>query len=156
MQIHLKVKVCSLAAEQRIIRRLEKRLKKYGPENQKAREQFWSLRTHRKELGVIARHSHLALAFMRGRPYDTVEAKTWTLPDWDAVEKNALTFSEEDSRKVKQAFEAWRQAADTHARHQREVLRSLAPHRAAERRRRYQERNTNEARAARAATRAAE
>jgi hypothetical protein len=64
----LRVNIKSLAAEARIIR---KEAKRAGPRYRDA------LTGHRKgRLREEARMAHLALAFMRGRPYKSVEAKS--------------------------------------------------------------------------------
>lgn len=72
------------------------------------------LRQHRT--GIVrheSRHSQLAYAFLRGKPYCKTEDKACSYPNWDKVQKIAQRFSEEDSRVVAQRFEQWRQEAHT-------------------------------------------
>lgn len=80
MNIYLKVKIASLAAEARIIRKLAaKRRQKNDPVR-------LSLHDHRK--GIVrstARASQLAYAFLRGKDYLKVEGTALSQPDWSAV-----------------------------------------------------------------------
>lgn len=74
----LRVKIKSLAAEARIIRNEEGRF----PRGQRHHTTFQSLHSHRT--GIVrreARHALLAYAFMRGRQYRQLEAKTHAEPD---------------------------------------------------------------------------
>jgi hypothetical protein len=105
MNIHLKVKVSSLAAEARIIRNLEKKFKR-GDHPVRV-----SLSDHRR--GVVryeARHSHLAYGFLRNRSYATMEAKARVKPDWNKVAKMVERYGDGDKRELMQRFEAWRVA----------------------------------------------
>ncbi len=77
-RIYLKVKVCSLAAEARLIRREERR----------SRTHRMGLAEHRR--GPVrreARSALLAYGFLRGRQYLQLEAKVHTKPDWRRVEE---------------------------------------------------------------------
>lgn len=65
-----------LAYESTLIRREEKIAK---PRN---REEFWKLRDHRvNDVRNASRAAQLTYAFLRGKPYKSVEAKT-TDPEW--------------------------------------------------------------------------
>lgn len=98
---HLKVKIKSLAAEARIIRHEERKYR--GLERR-------ALQDHRR--GVVryeARHSQLAYAFIRGRPYSAVEAKCHEAPDWDKVRSIVTRFSDGDKAGVRfdNEWKAW-------------------------------------------------
>jgi len=102
---HLKIKIKALAAEAGIIRH----------EERKTREmERWELSRHRRTtVREEARHSLLAYAFWRGRPYAEVEASgTANPPDWDRVEKIAARFGRITANPA--AWIAWRQAAEAH------------------------------------------
>jgi hypothetical protein len=77
---------------------------------------FWGLQHHRKNVvRKEARDTHVALHFLRGKPYSTVEAFAYSRPNWDNIERMILTYSEgEDPRDVKQRFEQWHQTAAIH------------------------------------------
>ena len=88
-RVHLKVKIKSLAAEAKIIRREERlvleKIRRGWTDRVWA---FDTLQSHRK--GVVrteARASHLAYAFIRGKAYRTVEAtvRAGNEPDWEKV-----------------------------------------------------------------------
>ena len=81
MKTHLKMKICSLAAEAKIIRREEHKWKK-----RRRPEVSASLREHRT--GIVrreARHSHLAYGLLRGRTYAMVEQPKSRPADWNRV-----------------------------------------------------------------------
>lgn len=124
MKTELKIKICTLAAEARIIRREENRWAKkitYTVVNHKTGETRTrtklirkdhpvavSLRDHRR--GVVrreARSALLAYGFLRGRPYRAMEAKSYTKPEWKRVQLLAERFAGLDPRDVRQKFEAW-------------------------------------------------
>lgn len=86
----LKVNIKSLAAEAKIIRREESKLKKRleGPLDASLRSKMcvtlMKLREHRKgPLRQETRVSQLAYAFLRGLPYSAVEAKVRDTEDWN-------------------------------------------------------------------------
>lgn len=90
---HLTVKINTLAAEARIIRRKERSLKKRGPLAGLTLQRFESLQIHRKlSLRNEARHSLLAYAYLRGMPYRMVERTCHESPNWAAVTKNVNRF----------------------------------------------------------------
>jgi hypothetical protein len=108
--LELKVKACSLAAEARIIRNLELRLKRKGlSNNQRRSDQFFSLQTHRRrDVRFEARATHLARAFLKGIPYGKLEAKCYTNPPMNRAEEIATKFSSFDKRIIAQRFAAWK------------------------------------------------
>lgn len=122
----LKVKIKSLAAEARIIKNEERKLKTVKVEvpvkdragnvlRQKivrklaARKQlqFNSLREHR--VGVVraeARNSLIAYAFLRGRPYSVVAPKDSRLVDRTSVARMALKYGPSDLQNLPKTHEA--------------------------------------------------
>ena len=82
---HLKVKIKSLAAESKIIRKEEFRAPSQYERN--------NLALHRR--GIVrstARHSLLAYGFLRGRSYAQMEGKAFSPPNWDQVRKDVEKF----------------------------------------------------------------
>lgn len=77
--IFLRVKIKSLAAEARIIRREESR----WPHGRRELGGIWSqLNSHRRfDVRKEARSAQLAYGLLRGRLYTVLEAKTWEAPD---------------------------------------------------------------------------
>jgi hypothetical protein len=113
MNIELKIKIKSLAAEARIIRDEELKLKrhrKWGSEDLLGK--YVSLHSHRTvAVRKSCRSTHLAYGFLRGRSYKRIEATCYTKPDWAAIEKMILRYGVGDPRDLKQRFEEWKQAA---------------------------------------------
>ena len=107
MNIFLKVKLCSLAEEGKIIRRLERKLAK---SKLKKQHPAWKpLHDHRRmQVRKEARATGLAYGFLRGRDYKRIENKTHTKPDWANVERMVLKYSTKDSRALQQQFEEWK------------------------------------------------
>ena len=92
----LRVKVGSLAAEARIIRRLEASIRrKWRKSRERTAEQVaelhhrhFVLREHRiREVRPEARATQLAIGFLRGRSYQQMEPTTKSKPDWARVER---------------------------------------------------------------------
>lgn len=84
----LRVKLKSLAAEAKIIRREEQR--SWGSFRDE-------LRLHR--VGTVrqaARETHLAYGFIRGRALEQMEAKAAVKPDWEAVRKMVKKYGPRD------------------------------------------------------------
>jgi hypothetical protein len=80
LRVCLRVKVKSLAAEAKIIRKEEKRVK-----SQSIRE---SLYRHRIDVvRYEARHTNIAYGFLRGRTYAEIENKPRTAPNWDKIRR---------------------------------------------------------------------
>ena len=108
MNIYLKMKIMSLAAEARIIRTEEKK----WPGEHVARNGLHRHRMH--EVRPEARHALLAYGFLRGRHYRALEAKAARAPDWDRVQKLAEKFgaaTKADQPIVAQRFAQWKDAA---------------------------------------------
>lgn len=133
--LELKVKAVTLAAEARIIRNLEKRLKRRkkdgtgGMHNPLTFAQYNSL--HRHRLDVVrpeVRATNLARAFLKGKKYRWVEEKTHECSDptksiaaiFDGrtvlhrAMEIAIGFSALDPRVIKQRFAEWEAEAKEH------------------------------------------
>ncbi len=96
--VYLKMKIMSLAAEARIIRREE--LRWYGGSSLRV-----GLRTHRVgDVRSEARHALLAYGFLRGRAYAVLEAAL-SEPTWARVASLAAKYG--DRRTTPQVIEAW-------------------------------------------------
>lgn len=106
---HLTVKINTLAAEARIIRRKERSLKKRGPLAGMTLQRFTSLQNHRKTIvRRETRHSLLAYAYLRGCPYHVVEQTCDEKPDWSLVARNVSRFSENPNKaEVTRQVKAW-------------------------------------------------
>ena len=94
---YLKIKIMSLAAEARIIRREEHKWPTVGPSGVLSTRD--GLRLHR--VGPVrdaARHAQLAYAFLRGRPYASVEAPNSEPFSFFQVAGNVARFDENWSR----------------------------------------------------------
>jgi hypothetical protein len=73
-----------------------------------------SLRFHRK--GIVrheSRHAQAALGFLRDRPFNRIEDRPNSFPNWDKVAEIASRFSDEDKRILMQKFEQWSQEANS-------------------------------------------
>lgn len=99
----MRVRVKELAKEATFIRHEENKIKSQGPLdlNPKGAE-FWKLRSHRtNEVRNAARAAQLAYGFLRGKPYKTLERKSYT-PDYlmfkikDEVKRLASKFGGQD------------------------------------------------------------
>lgn len=100
MSVFLKMKLKSLAAEARIIRRQE--LKTRGPTWNLTRESL-----HRHRIDVVrraSRETHLAYGFIRGRSYDSMERKCLVDPDFKAVATMVRKYAPEKA----EGFESWK------------------------------------------------
>lgn len=82
--------------------------------SQEAYDKFWGLQHHRKNVvRKEARDTHIALHFLKGKPYETVEIKAYNQPDWDNIERMVIKYNHgEDPRVVKQRLEEWFQEAE--------------------------------------------
>lgn len=98
MNVYLKVKIKSLAAEAKIIRAEERKSSKSldhakTPEaRDKANARYCGLRGHRT--GIVreeARYSLIAYGYLRSVPYAAIETTERT-PDWERVMKIAQRF----------------------------------------------------------------
>jgi len=98
--VELKVKVKSLAAEAKIIRREENKRKAFldSPRGHSelaahVRGEFERLKLHRRiPLRREARHALLAYGFLRGRSYYWLERTCHEQPDWKRVEELVRRF----------------------------------------------------------------
>lgn len=93
----LKIKLKSLAHEATIIRKEEQKLKRFHrSQNERTQTEVFpngnvirsDLRAHR--VFVVreeARHTVLAYGFIRGRTYESMEAKCFTKPNWEKVRR---------------------------------------------------------------------
>lgn len=142
--IELKIKAKSLAAEARIIRQLEKRLKRRfkplkgkknrgkfkerpGLRDERTATVFFKIQSHRKfEVRTEARATHLARAFLKGRPYTSLELTTYSAPPLDSATKIATRYAEGDPRIIAQRLAEWIATAKAHWEDQEKVLKALA------------------------------
>ena len=114
MNVFLKVKIKSLAAEARIIKREEQKRRKAWRSVTRAEtkketgRQARGLREHR--IGQVRPESRCALVaygFLRGRPYKVVENSAKSEPDWDRVQRLIEKFGTDDVRELRQKFAEW-------------------------------------------------
>jgi hypothetical protein len=122
----LRVKIKSLAAEARIIAREERRVLsriRRGGDPAAGWLTFRHLHDHRRRVvGTAAREALLAYAFLRERPYATVEPPNSRQPDWDSVYRVAERFAppadrgllDPERRGLTERWQAWRAAAEVH------------------------------------------
>ena len=106
MQVHLKMKICSLAAESKLIRK-ERNRKKWKA-HPKVRE---SLHNHR--VGVVRRESRvslLAYGFLRGRTYRALEPEGSKPVDWRRVAQLVGKYGNRAKEDATREVEAWRKA----------------------------------------------
>ena len=105
MQVYLKIKIKSLGAEARFIRKEERKTLKQGrywlhKEPPVAAEHYGtynSLRRHRVfDLRKEARSTYLAYGFLRGVPYERIEAPNSSNPNWDAVQRMVEKYGGKD------------------------------------------------------------
>lgn len=131
MNVFLKVKIKSLAAEARIIRAEEKKFNavverpmlqrgqpriprtvkwKASPEQLRIRAQLWEHRT--KDVRGEARCSLIAYGYLRGRKYKWVEDKAKTPPNWENVQRIIEKFRPalKGSKTLKAELETWYKA----------------------------------------------
>ena len=112
MPTELKVKTKHLAAEARIIKHEERKLKQRQKKSPHPRRQALrrALREHRIEVvRPHARSTHLAYGFLRGTRYRAIEDdRTRSTPNWPEIERMILKYGEADSRTLKQAFAEWK------------------------------------------------
>lgn len=108
----LKIKGMSLAAEARIIRKIEKSLFRAARHHPGCREKAESLFWHRMDdVRPEMRDTYLAYGFLKGRPYKDLEAKRYTNPDWDNIARMIDKYGMGDVRERQQHFERWKQEA---------------------------------------------
>ena len=118
--IELKIKAKSLAAEARIIRNLERRLKRRVTEGGKPRpgltddrtfSAFQKIRFHRiLDVRTEVRVTNLARAFLKGHAYARVEHFAHAYPPMDRVKKMAERYGG-GSNSLAVAWKAWEDTA---------------------------------------------
>lgn len=102
MNVYLKVKIKSLAAEAAIIRKEERRHRG---------DTRTGLYLHRvNDVRYEARAALLAYAFLRGRPLARVEAKSHRKAPWPRVEQLVKKYGTDDMRERMQRFSEWKDA----------------------------------------------
>lgn len=102
MKAYLKVKIKSLAAEAKIIRREEKRY----PGGHAVRIGLYLHRIH--EVRDESRSAHLAYGFLKGRTYSQIEQGARKTPDWSRIERLIHKYGEGDMREINQRFAEWK------------------------------------------------
>ena len=99
MRVYLKMKIMSLAAEARIIRREEKRWP--GPSSAR-----FGLREHRiNDVRKEARAALLAYGFLRGRALREIERTHERSPDWQRVAELVKKYG--SPAQAKEQLPAW-------------------------------------------------
>lgn len=101
----LKIKIMSLAAEAKIIRREEKKWPK--PREGKGLMRM-DLYFHR--VGIVrteARSAQLAYGYLRGRPYRRMEAKCYYLPDERRIVEMVVKFGQIDKKIAAMGVADW-------------------------------------------------
>lgn len=125
MNDYLKIKIKSLAAEARIIRHRERRLRRFkvkgeaaisrkvGQLSDKAKATWFGLHSHRtREVRGEARSSLLAYGYLRGTPYLAMESKCHTKPDWLNIGRMIEKYG--PAKLDDKALKAWRESLETH------------------------------------------
>ena len=128
----LQIKIASLAAEARLIKRIERAYKRRSktsvaeyPEQATSSREIWlDLQKHRKmDVRPESRCANLAYGYIRLKPYSALESKCWEKPDWERTAEIVLKFDSllanplgNSSRKEKVAFikerlEEWESAS---------------------------------------------
>ena len=108
--VFLKVKVKSLAAEAKIIRREEQRCKSRPADKPGRTELLLQLKAHRRDtVRREARHSLLALGYLRGRTYRTMERTCHQSPSWSEVERMVKKYGPPAHNT---SFEDWRKESE--------------------------------------------
>jgi hypothetical protein len=117
MRVYLKVKVASLAAEARIIRRLERQHRDRARQLaalQKPNSKMLDLRAglYHHRVNVVrpeARASHLALGYLRGRSYAEMEGRAKTAPRWARIIELIRVHGDiRDTETITNAVVEWR------------------------------------------------
>ena len=104
---YLRIKILSLQAEARLIRREEARwVKRDGKKDHPIR---MGLMVHRKrDVRNEQRSALLAYAFLRGRKYNQLEKKCYTQPNWQRVIDLATKYGGNiDRKEVSDQIRVW-------------------------------------------------
>lgn len=120
MKTYLQVKIASLAAEARIIRGKERTAletaryaKRHNtPDVDISYKLYHELYRHRTwDVRHEARAAQLALGFLRGRAYQTMELKTYTPPHWfrvaELVRKYGGVYEKMPTKRLAELLETW-------------------------------------------------
>ena len=104
MRVYLRIKLLSLPAESKIIRK--EMLKYDGPS-----AQYQGLHLHRtREVREESRATQIAIGFLRGKTYKQIEAKCHVQPNWKRVQKLVETYGEGNKEEIRERFLAWKAA----------------------------------------------
>jgi hypothetical protein len=121
---YLKIKVTSLAAEAKLIRKDELRYKQqarnaqqYNPDGkgaeyaQEHKAIFWGLRQHRQGLSPESRAANIAYGFLKGRRYLEVEnkVKPGNEPNWNRVQVLVKKYG---TTKDLEQFDLWKKEGE--------------------------------------------
>lgn len=112
MKTHLKIKICSLAAEAVIIRRNENKWKERTVFHDNVKQPhplYFDLHRHRvHEVRPEARAAQIAYGYLRGRSYKSIEAKCHEPPNWMRVFLLVAKFGPPaDKKEVVEKVKAW-------------------------------------------------
>ena len=103
---YLKIKIKSLAAEAVIIKREEQKWKKLSVFTENVKQPhplFFSLRSHRLyEVRTECRAAILAYGYLRGRTYQSIEAKCYEKPNWTRVTNLICKYGNLNAEKQKE------------------------------------------------------
>jgi hypothetical protein len=126
MNIELKIKICSMASEAKIIRQMERHQKARARKTRERGREGWQENSdaalsvyekiHRHRVYDVrkeTRCSLLAYGFLRGKSYKSMEQTCKIKPNWDRVEQIATKFggfkhvTEEKKSQFRQQFTEW-------------------------------------------------
>lgn len=126
MKTHLRVKIASLVAERRIIKREMRHWDYLKPDPNwgiMRRVPMWqSLNHHEIKLKSDERAALLAYGFLRGKSYKQLENLCYTEPNWAKVKANVKTFGEDQMQGNQRInaiilwadYEAWEAVGKAH------------------------------------------
>lgn len=104
----LKIKIMSLAAEARIIRREANKWPRAGVMGTR-----YALNQHRRfDVRQEARSAQLAYGFLRNKPYRSIEEKCWDAPDETRIIEIAVKFGKLDKKQAAASIKEWLSASD--------------------------------------------
>lgn len=99
----LKIKIMSLAAEAKIIRKEANRWPREGQQGVR-----FELNQHRRfDVRSEARSAQLAYGFLRNRPYRSMEQKCHTVPNAARITEIAVKFGRLDKKQTAAAVMEW-------------------------------------------------
>ena len=101
MSVELKIKLKSLAEEQRIIRKEELSIKN-GKFSYKSNQRRESIYLHRvMHVRPIIRATHIAYGLIRGLQYHEIENSPKSIPNWNKVKEMIKKYSTNNDDKLK-------------------------------------------------------